>query len=378
MYLVALIILVLIALGFILFPYLKGRQEVENIPPDIAVYKAQLRELDSDIEKGLIDEAEAKRSRIEIERRLLKAASEQQKEVSTEKPAHLITALIGLIIIFSGYFYYLVGTPAMPDFPKSMDTGMSGDEAAAAQIKRIQDLKERVLADLEENPDRVEAWVALGQFEMTLGNYQKSAEALNRARLLQPDNFDYQLMYAESLIAASGQRVVPATKIILNRAAKMEPDNPGPKFYFGLADYQDGEIEKARDAWQSIRAELDPDHPMFALIGGWVNRANSDLGIAMEVPAGRAPSINQEQVEAIMEMDESEQQELIRQMVAQLAAKQEENPTNIQGWLQLSRSYLMLGEREKAIAAMQAAADNAPADQKDILQKEVEKLTNMP
>ncbi len=241
----------------------------------------------------------------------------------------------------------------------------------------MEELKGRVLADLSENPDRVEAWVALGQFEMNLGNYQKAAEALDRARRLAPDNFDFLLMYAESLIAASGQRVTPATRIILNRAAAMEPNNPGPRFYLGLADFQDGEVEIARDAWLAARADLATDHPMHPLIGDWINRANSQLGIAMEMPAGRAPSINQEQVETIMEMDEGERQELIRQMVAQLAAKQEENPTNIQGWLQLSRSYLMLGEREKAIAAMQAAVDNAPPEQKELLQKEVENLTNL-
>lgn len=377
MYIVVLGMLVLIALIFILLPYFRKQSDVESTPPDIAVYKAQLIELDGDIKKGLISEAEGKRSRTEIERRLLRAASEQQKEISTEKPNWIFAAILCVTILFSGYFYFLIGTPAMPDFPKSLDTGLPSDEAEAAQIKRVEELKSRVLADLDENPDRVEAWVALGQFEMNLGNFQKSAEAMNKARLLAPESFDYLLMYAESLIAASGQRVTPAIRIILNRAARMQPENAGPKFYLGLADYQDGEIEQARDAWLVARSELEAEHPMHALIGNWINRANLELGIAMEMPEGRAPSINQDQVEEIMNMDEGDRQELILQMVAQLAAKQEENPSNIQGWIQLSRSYRMLGDMDKAIAAMQSAVDNAPDEQKEMLQKELENLTNL-
>jgi cytochrome c-type biogenesis protein CcmH len=378
MYLAALIILVLIALGIILFPYLKGRQEVEIIPPDIAVYKAQLRELDSDIEKGLIDETEAKRSRIEIERRLLKAAGEQQKKVSIEKSAHFITVLLGLIILFSGYFYYLIGTPAMPDFPKSLDQFAQLEGAQAEQIEQFKTMKGRVIARLDEFPEEAEGWAYFANLEMNLGNFQSAAQALYRAHILKPDEFEYQLLYAESLIMAADERVTPAAQVILNKAAVMSPDHPGIRYFLGLADYQAGEIEVAYETWMGVRADLPDQDPLLPLIDVWLGRAANQLDIAVNLPEGRAPSINPEQAEIIRNMSEGEQQELILQMVAQLAAKQEENPTNIQGWIQLSRSYLVLGQRENAIAAMQAAVDNAPVDQKDMLQKEVEKLTNMP
>ncbi len=378
MYIVALIILVLIALGFILFPYLRARQEEENIPPDIAVYKAQLHELDGDIEKGLIDETEAKRSRIEIERRLLKAAGEQQKEVSIEKPAHVITVLLGLIILFSGYFYYLVGTPAMPDFPKSLDQFAELEGQQAEQIEQLKTMKERVIDRLDEFPEEAEGWAYLANLEMNMGNFQSAAQALYRAHILKPDEFEYQLMYAESLIMAADERVTPAAQIILNKAAVMNPDHPGIRYFLGLADYQAGEVETAYETWMSVRADLPDQDPLLPLIDQWIGRAANQLDIAVNLPAGRAPSISREQAEIIQNMSEGEQQELIRQMVAQLAARQEENPTNIQGWIQLSRSYLVLGQRDNAIAAMQAAVDNAPVEQKDMLQKEVEKLTNMP
>lgn len=378
MYLVALTILLLIALVFILSPYLKHQQDALSTPPDIAVYKAQLSELESDIEKGLIDNAEGKRSRVEIERRLLRAASQQQKEINIEKPNHIFTAALVLIILFSGFFYYEVGTPAMPDFPKRLDRFAQLQGVEAEEVQQIEDLKQRVMSRLAEQPEEAEGWAYLANLEMNLGNFQTAAQSLYRAHLLKPDEFEYQLMYAESLIMAANERVTPAALIILNKAATMAPDHPGTRYFLGLADYQAGDVDVAYDAWMNIRDSLSAQDPLMPLIDVWIGRAANQLGIAVNLPEGRAPAISPEQAEIIQNMSGDEQQELIRQMVGQLAEKQRENPGNIQGWLQLSRSYMVLGQKEDAIAAMQAAVDNAPPEQKDALQKEVEKLTNMP
>lgn len=378
MYLITLGIFVIIALAFILVPYLKHQKVAENTPPDIAVYKAQLSELDSDIEKGLIQGAEGKRSRIEIERRLLRAAAQQQKEINTESPDHILTAALAAIIVFSGLFYYWIGTPAMPDFPKSLDRLAQTEGMEAEQIQQIEDMKVRVVARLAEYPEEAEGWAYLANLEMNMGNFQTAAQALYKAHLLKPDEFEYQLMYAESLIMAANERVTPAALIVLNKAAAISPDHPGTKYFLGLADYQAGEVEVAYASWLDIREGLPAQDPLMPLLDVWIGRAADQLGIAANLPEGRAPSISREQAEAIQNMSGEEQQELIRQMVGQLAARQQENPDNISGWVQLSRSYMVLGQREDAIAAMQAAVDNAPLEQKPALQKELEKLTNMP
>jgi cytochrome c-type biogenesis protein CcmH len=55
-------------------------------------------------------------------------------------------------------------------------------------------------------------------------------------------------------------------------------------------------------------------------------------------------------------MTPEQQQTMIRTMVASLAAKLEANPDNPAGWRQLSRAYSVLGETEKAEAALERAA----------------------
>ena len=50
----------------------------------------------------------------------------------------------------------------------------------------------------------------------------------------------------------------------------------------------------------------------------------------------------------------SDQNEMIRGMVARLADRLKRDVSDIEGWMQLTRSYVVLGERDKA---MRAAAD---------------------
>ena len=176
---------------------------------------------------------------------------------------------------------------------------------------------------------------------------------------------------------ASNERVTPAAMIILNKARKMAPEHPGPRYYLALADFQAGDVEVAHSEWKSIQANLESNDPMMPLLNVWINRAEVSLGIAEPLPQTRAPSITAEQAETIQNMSADEQQELIRQMVLQLAIKQEENPTNIEGWIRLSRAYMVLGQKDEAIAAIQSAIENAPDGQKAALEKELENLTKL-
>jgi cytochrome c-type biogenesis protein CcmH len=79
-------------------------------------------------------------------------------------------------------------------------------------------------------------------------------------------------------------------------------------------------------------------------------------------PAPRGPS--RDDVEAAQQMSPGDRQDMIRGMVAQLAARLEENPYDVEGWERLARSYRVLGDSEKAAEAeatvRQLRGDDAP------------------
>ncbi|MDX1540911.1 MAG: c-type cytochrome biogenesis protein CcmI, partial [Geminicoccaceae bacterium] len=82
-----------------------------------------------------------------------------------------------------------------------------------------------------------------------------------------------------------------------------------------------------------------------------------DLGVgappATETGGRRGPTADQMRQAA--EMSPQEQQEMIRGMVEGLAARLEAEPDDLEGWLMLGRSWRVLGETAKSVAAFERA-----------------------
>jgi cytochrome c-type biogenesis protein CcmH len=83
-------------------------------------------------------------------------------------------------------------------------------------------------------------------------------------------------------------------------------------------------------------------------------------GTGQQGSGARGPT--QQQMQAAQDMTPEQRQAMVRSMVERLRGRLEENPDNLQGWLQLGRSYDVLGQSEKAVEAYSQAAELAPED----------------
>lgn len=86
----------------------------------------------------------------------------------------------------------------------------------------------------------------------------------------------------------------------------------------------------------------------------------AELGLSDDAAAPRGPSAAD--VEAAQEMTDAERDEMIRGMVGNLAARLEDDPDDLEGWRMLARSYGVLGEADKAVAAYAHLAERQPED----------------
>jgi cytochrome c-type biogenesis protein CcmH len=77
--------------------------------------------------------------------------------------------------------------------------------------------------------------------------------------------------------------------------------------------------------------------------------------IPTQPPAAAPPGPSAQDMAAAGQMTPKQRNEMIRGMVARLADQLKTDGSNVEGWLRLVRSYVVLGERDKA----QAAAANA-------------------
>src|ERR1700730_13360367 len=98
-----------------------------NRPPtdaagNIAVYRDQLREIESELQQGAIDDGQAKTAGVEIKRRILAAAGSEpgaMPSLSSDERKFAIICVTGFVVLGSTGLYAITGNPDLPSMPGS-------------------------------------------------------------------------------------------------------------------------------------------------------------------------------------------------------------------------------------------------------------------
>ena len=332
---------------------------------DRAVYRDQLKELDRDLARGVLSAAEAKSARLEIQRRLLAADGRSSGPLRAGRSPLLAAGITGFVLIVAGTLYLRLGSPALPDVPFASRS----DNPAVVQASNHIDMKDAALklrARLDADPNNADGWVLYARTESMLGDYAAAKNAYGRAMELGQKGPDVLASYGEMLVLSEQGIVSPAAKQAFEQARAVDSKNDVARYYLALADAQAGEVKRAIAGWSSLAADIPQDSPMRPEIERRVAEAAQSGGIAAPtLPKGttpQAPSPEEAAMQAAAQLPEAQRKEMISGMVAQLAAKLKSDPKDLQGWLQLGRSYAVMGERDKAADAYQHAAALDPND----------------
>ena len=328
---------------------------------DLNVYKDQLQEIDSDRAAGLIGDAEAEAARLEVSRRLLAAADTQPQ---TPPPAanprwRRVAAVAALIILPCGApgLYVALGSPDVPGEPAlarvKTAQGQDGGQSVANLVSQVE-------AHLERNPNDGAGWEVIAPVYLRLGRYDDAVEASRKSIALNGDTATREADLGEALAGAANGVVTAEAKAAFDRSVARDPHEPKARYYLGLAAQQDGRNDEAAAIWRALLA----DAPAGAQ---WVEFVREALAQATGAPAPAAgPSASD--VAAATNMNDDQQREMIRGMVARLATRLHENGGDVEGWLRLVRAYVVLGDRNKAKDAA-ADAKRALADHPDEIKR---------
>ncbi|MBX5195354.1 c-type cytochrome biogenesis protein CcmI [Rhizobium sp. NZLR10] len=337
----------------LLYPLLRGAKAAENIRAgEAAVYRDQLRELDRDLNGGLITPEEADYARAEIGRRLIAVSADEREE--TPKPARhrrFTEAFVLLVLPVLGLCLYLTtGRPDLPSQPLEARLENPGNDMAVLITKA-----ERHLA---QNPDDGKGWDVLAPiYVRTMRVNDAQLAYRNAIRLLGPSPVRLDGL-AETLMAISDGVVTEETRQVLEQSLTLEPDNPRARFYIALSMEQAGRPDEARQAFEALAKQSPADAPWLPL----VNQHIAMNGGAPAVPDQAAPitpaapaapgNPTQQDLAAADNMSAGDRQQMIRGMVESLDAKLNEDPNNFEGWVRLVRSYAVLNDKDRAAAAL--------------------------
>ncbi|MGX0876007.1 cytochrome c-type biogenesis protein CcmH [Roseovarius sp. MBR-154] len=383
------------------------RGRVGEAPPaayDLDVYRDQLREIERDTKRGVLEAEDAERLRAEVSRKIL--AADAQLRAGGEsggQPKALGVAMAGVVVamITGGgvLLYSKIGAPGYGDLP--MATRIANSEAAraerldqaAAEVRfapqdtarpdgtsdEYMALVERLRETVAERPEDQQGLRFLVRSEAALGNMEAARRAQAQLIEVKGDgaNAEDYATLAELMINATSGYVSSDAEAALREALDRDPRAPTARFYLGLYMTQIDRPDAAFRLWRDLLEDSTPDAPWVPPIRAGIEELAARAGERYGLPPSvGAPGPSAGDIEAAEDMDPEARQELIRGMVAELANRLAQEGGTADEWARLINAYGVLGETGRArriwteaqavfaefprrLATVRAAAENA-------------------
>jgi len=335
----------------VLWPLARRGRELRS-GSDVAVYRDQLEEIERDRAAGLIADSEAAGAKVEVSRRLIAAADAPAASpgnaaaVTRRRRAVAVAALVALPLGAVG-IYLALGSPLLPDQP------LAARLVEARANQSMETLIAQVEAHLAQRPDDGRGWEVIAPVYLRLGRFDDAVKARRNALRLNGDSAEREAALGEALVFGANGVVTAEAKSAFEKAVALDPAHVQARYFLGLAAEQDGDRSRAAATWRALIESASPDAPWIEFVRGALARvegAGASAGAAgAGGGAGSGPS--EEQVAASSELSPEQRKLMIQGMVDRLAERLNRDGSDVEGWLRLVRSYMVLGQADKARAA---------------------------
>jgi cytochrome c-type biogenesis protein CcmH len=246
--------------------------------------------------------------------------------------ALLLAAIAVFILGIGGGTYYMLGRPHLAQ-----------RDANGLNIREVSGLVPYLIQRVRAYPQDARAWRYLGQAYMEANDPRDAAKALAKViALTGKGDAALDAGYGEALVLDSPGSIPPEAEDAFNAALIADPHNAPARFYLGMAKAARNDRGGAIALWQSLLADTPTTAPLHQMLVDKLAMLTSQ-SIA-QGSGGGAPNP--------------------RAMVDMLAARLKADPNDALGWVRLMRAYTVLGEPDKAKAAL-ATARKTFADNKD-------------
>jgi len=193
--------------------------------------------------------------------------------------------------------------------------------------------------------------------------YQDAADAYSEAiRLLGPSAKRLSGQ-GQALVLANNGVVTEEARRTLTQAIALDPTLIEPRILIAIAKEQDGDFAGAIADWRALIDKAPADAPWRQMVEQRITGDEAHLA-GTPVPDKTAPdeavppvpgSPSASDVAAAQNMNPADRQAMIEQMVQRLAARLDQDGSDLGGWLKLVKAYSVLGRKDDALKALARA-----------------------
>lgn len=225
------------------------------------------------------------------------------------------------------------------------------------------------------SPDNAEAWHAFGAAAFEQQQFAEAVTAYEHATALAPERADLWSALGEARVMNSPADPMPAAAVsAFEKAMAIDAKDPRGRYFLAVKRDLSGDHKGAIDDWLALLRDTPAGAPwesdlrrtivQVGKINGvevesrlaTINPADAHAGLGVTSTANAPiPGPSAAEIHAAAALPPSEQNDMARGMVASLEGKLKANPANVDGWVMLMRSRMMLNEPAGAMAARKAA-----------------------
>jgi cytochrome c-type biogenesis protein CcmH len=228
--------------------------------------------------------------------------------------------------------------------------------AAADLAKAVTQLEAKMAA----NPGDAKGWRMLGWAYYQLQRYPDAVTAYRRATAAEPGNAEGWSALGEAIALAGKGDVSAEASAAFRKAVAIDPADARARYFLAVEKDLAGDHEGAIDSWIALLKETPAGAPWEENVRQTIAQAAEKykIDVAGRVPppapkAGAGPT--QDDMAAASGMSPEQQDAMVRGMVERLATRLKAEPKDGDGWIQLMRARLVLGDKAAATRAYRDA-----------------------
>ncbi len=240
---ILMILMLLLAIGLLVYPLLKTRQQTSLAYKDsnLKINDEKIKELDLDLKEGRIDQDFYKAAREELDRELLidiPAESKETVSLQNVDAARSHSTLALVIAVFVPVLVLLIYLDlGMPE-TSEQSFAANAQPAQKEEVPSIDEMARQLEERLSKDGGTVEDWIMLGRAHKFLGDNGQAAKAFAVALEQDENNAQLMLETAEVLALDNNRVFADDARALVLKAHALEPDNANTLWFAGVAEYQ--------------------------------------------------------------------------------------------------------------------------------------------
>ncbi|QXG34649.1 c-type cytochrome biogenesis protein CcmI [Pseudomonas viridiflava] len=279
-------LLLLVALGFLLIPVLRGQRtqrEEDRTALNVALYQERLSELQGQQEEGVLSAMQIQSARDEAARELLAdtEGAEKARTARLGKPWLLLAAVLVPVLGMGAY----------------LQLGASDKVELSREFSQpptsLADMTQRLERTVQAQPDSSESLYFLARSYMAQNRPGDAAQMFERAAGLAGRPPELLGQWAQALYFASDKHFTPQVQALTDEALKADPREVTSLGLLGIAAFETERYQAAVVYWTRLLNVLPAQDPSRSALEGGIARARENLktGAKPALSASRAASI---------------------------------------------------------------------------------------